>query len=284
MKLCDAQGKVVLITGAGQNLGREMALALLKAKANVVLTALTEDPLLEVVSAAGEGRSRALSIAGDISQQADRALILKAAFERFGRVDMLVNNAAVTPETYWPDWLATGEPRQWEISDEFYRHFLEVDSVAPHVFMAALIPGMIERGWGRIVNVTTSLDTMLAFWPYGSAKAALEAQTAVLAGQLAGTGVTANVLIPGGFAKPGPLHLSTGQIVKPALKPTIMAAPVCWLASTQSDGISARRILAAKWNAEESPEKSWQAATFPIAWSEYGERAVSPSLEGESRE
>src|SRR3546814_5288756 len=93
------------------------------------------------------------------------------------------------PETFWPNFLTEGEPRQWTLGVEFYRNFLEIDCVAPHAFIAAFVPGMLEAGWGRIVNISTSVDTMLRFWPYGSAKAALDAQTAVLAVQLEGTGV-----------------------------------------------------------------------------------------------
>src|SRR3546814_18462349 len=90
----------------------------------------------------------------------------------------LVNNAAVTPETFWPNFLTEGEPRQWTLGVEFYRNFLEIDCVAPHAFIAAFVPGMLEAGWGPIVNISTSVDTMQRFWPYGSAKAALALGTA----------------------------------------------------------------------------------------------------------
>src|SRR3546814_14173307 len=72
----------------------------------------------------------------------------------------LVNNAAVTPETFWPNFLTEGEPRQWTLGVEFYRNFLEIDCVAPHAFIAAFVPGMLEAGWGRLVNISTSVDTM----------------------------------------------------------------------------------------------------------------------------
>src|SRR3546814_6056150 len=106
-------------------------------------------------------------------------------------------------------------PRQWTLGVEFYRNFLEIDCVAPHAFIAAFVPGMLEAGWGRIVNISTSVDTMLRFWPYGSAKAALDAQTAVLAVQLEGTGVTANILGPGTFVKPAPIGLDDGTVIRP---------------------------------------------------------------------
>jgi 3-oxoacyl-[acyl-carrier protein] reductase len=278
LRSTESVDRVALVTGADRNLGRAMALSLLDAGLSVVLTALSKADLDAAVQEAGLSASRALTITADISREADRRMIVSESIARFGRVDVLVNNAAVTPETYWPDWLVTGEPKQWTLEPDFYRHFLEVDSIAPHAFVAAFVPAMIERGWGRVVNVTTSLDTMLRFWPYGSAKAALEAQTASLATQLAGTGVTANVLIPGGFSKPAELHLSGGHVVRPQFTPEIMAAPIRWLASGESNECSGKRILASRWNDQVGEPNS--SAIFPVAWTGYGEGAANPAILG----
>src|SRR3546814_4039342 len=92
-----------------------------------------------------------------------------------------------------------------------------MDCVAPHAFIAAFVPVRLEAGWRRSVNISTSVDTMLRFCPYGSAKAALDAQTAVLAVQLEGTGVTANILGPGTFVKPAPIVLDDGTVIRPEI-------------------------------------------------------------------
>ncbi len=84
---------------------------------------------------------------------------------------------------------------------------------------------MIERGWGRIINISTSLDTMLKLWPYGSTKAALEAYTANLARAVEGTGVTANALLPGGLTKSEPIRDEQGKVVREVLSPAIMEKP-----------------------------------------------------------
>src|SRR3546814_1697410 len=68
---------------------------------------------------------RVLTLEGDISRDDDRQRLVQAAIDRFGHVDILVNNAAVTPETFWPNFLTEGEPRQWTLGVEFYRNFLE---------------------------------------------------------------------------------------------------------------------------------------------------------------
>lgn len=269
---------VAIVTGADVNLGRAMATALLRSGAKVVLTSLSQEATERVIVDSAAPRENALAVAADLGDEAGRDAILSQTFERFGRVDMLVNNAAVTPETFWPDWLVTGEPRQWTLDADFYRRFLEIDCVAPHILMSAVIPGMVERGWGRIINVTTSLDTMLRFWPYGSAKAALEAQTAVLAEQLTGTGVSAVAMNPGGFTKAEPLSLKGGKTVTPQFTPDIMGPPICWLASSASDGITGKRIVAARWHDGETGEAAWRDAVMPIAWSEYGLVSARPAI------
>lgn len=274
--------RVAIVTGADINLGREMALALCSAGIRVVFTSLREAAVRGVIDEAGLGADRALGVGADLSHPQERQRLVAAAIDAFGQVDILVNNAALTPETLWPDWLVTGEPKPWEIDDALYRRFLEIDTVAPHSLMCAVVPGMLRRGWGRIINVTTSLSTMLAFWPYGSAKAALEAQTAVLAKRLAGSGITANVLVPGGFTKPGPIHLPGGQVIQPQLRPQIMVAPIRWLASADSDAVSGRRILASRWDANRPGLEALAAASFEVGWPLEQQRAIEPTVSGEA--
>jgi hypothetical protein len=103
---------------------------------------------------------------------------------------------------------------------------------------------MVKRGWGRIIRVTTSLGSMLraGMAGYAGSRAALEAHTAVLAGDLAHTGVTANVLIPGGAANTPMVPLESAVDRAQLLQPEAMVAPALWLASTESDGVTAKRL------------------------------------------
>jgi NAD(P)-dependent dehydrogenase (short-subunit alcohol dehydrogenase family) len=266
---------VALVTGASRNLGRVSALALLGDGVRVVLAGTRHEPLKAVVDESGAGADAAIAVA-DLGQREGAKRVVAAARDAFGHVDIVVNNAAITPEHLWPDWDVTGEPAPWTLDADLYQRFIEINSIAPHVIASAFIPGMIERGWGRVVNVTTSLDTMLTLWPYGSSKAAMEAGTAQLARRLAGTGVTANALLPGGYAAAESRRSEGGEIVHEALPPTIMAAPIRWLASTASDEITGRRFLAVRWDASASPAKASEAASFPIAWTGYGPQAVNP--------
>ena len=258
-------GKVAFVTGADRNLGKAMALSMLRSGASVVMSAMYGSYLQQVVEEAG-APDRILAIEGDISKDDDRRELLGQAIGRFGRIDILVNNAAVTPETFWPNFLIDGEPPQWTLDVDFYRMFLEIDCVAPHAFMLAVIPSMLERGWGRIVNLSTSFETMLRFWPYGSAKAAIEAQTAVLAKQLEGTGVTTNILSPGAFVKPGPIKLASGEVVVPDHGPAIMEAPIRWLASDASKQFNGKRIIASRWSGASESDLTNNKAIVPIGW------------------
>jgi len=132
----------------------------------------------------------------------------------------------------------------------------------------AAVPHLIARRWGRIVNVTTSLDSMMrgGNMPYGQAKAAVEGASASWAEDLAGTGVTVNVLIPGGAADTTmiPDHAPFERcLLNP---PSVMVAPVCWLASDASDGVTGRRFIGRDWDPALPDAEAAEAAGAPAAW------------------
>jgi len=252
-----------------------MVLALLREGARVVLTATDGRALAATIQEAGVRPDRAVSVTADVTVQEDLERIVRSAHDAFGRVDVLVNNAGISLNTVRPDFV--GQPiRFWEIEPSTLRRFFEVNSIAPQILAGLVVPGMIERGWGRIVNITTSLDTMLRLAVYGGSKAALEAQTASMATDLAGTGVTANVLIPGG---PAATRMTKGLRTSSDLliKPDVMAAPVVWLASDASNGVTGRRFVAARWDPSLPADTAAEAAGAPVAWTGFGHQAIYPS-------
>ena len=182
-------GRVALVTGASSGLGRVMAISLLEAGHRVVLSA-TDASALEATRQASRAGDRAAVVPADLSKESEVPGLARAAEEAFGQVDILVNNAAVT-----------GKPVRHPQAAELHemRRVFEINTFAPIHLTQLLLPGMIRRGWGRIVLISTSLDTMLRFVPYGMTKAAAEAFIAALAPVLQSTGVTANVLLPGGM-------------------------------------------------------------------------------------
>jgi NAD(P)-dependent dehydrogenase (short-subunit alcohol dehydrogenase family) len=254
-------GRVALVTGASSGIGRVMALSLLKAGHRVVLSA-TDAVALEDVRSASQAGNRAAVVPADLSKESGLPLLARAAEDAFGQVDILVNNAGVP-----------GNPgrRPQDVDLREMRRVFEINTYAPAHLTQLLVPGMIRRGWGRIVFVSTSLDTMLRFVPYGMTKAAGEAFMAALSVSLQSTGVTANVLLPGG--------MTATRMTQPRgdtetmLQPEIMGPPITWLASDASDHVTGRRFIAARWNPTLTDEQAAQAAGSPVAWG--GDRAIS---------
>lgn len=185
-------GKTALITGAGRGIGRALALGLGTAGVRLVLLARSGGQLAETageLTAAGPAGS--LIVQADVADDRQRRQAVYAA-QAYGPVDILINNAA-TVEPLGPTA---------EIGIADIRRAFDVNAVAVIALGAAVLPGMVKRGWGRIVNVSSGIVAhpggMVGGTTYASTKAALEVHTLNLAVELAGTGVTANVYRPGG--------------------------------------------------------------------------------------
>ena len=190
----DFTGKTALVTGAGRGIGRAVALGLGGAGARVVLLARTTAQLDKTRALLREQcvpDGRISVVPADLADEQDRGRAAEAVLAE-GRVDILVNNAA-TVEPLGPTiGIAAGE----------LRLAFEVNVVAPAALTAAILPGMLDAGWGRVVNVSSGIVSnpagMVRGNAYATTKAALEAHTVNLAAELAGTGVTVNVYRPGG--------------------------------------------------------------------------------------
>ena len=273
------EGKAVLMTGAGRGMGREMSLALAGAGAKVAMIDIDEDVLMAAardVEAAG-GQGCALPVVCDVTDADRAAATLDEILARFGRLDVLVNDAVVGPERIG-DHFFHDPPRFWELGDALWRQMLEVNVYGPQLMARTVVPTMLEAGWGRIVNVTTSLNTM--YRPgagcYGPSKAALEAHTHIMAHDLEGTGVTANVLIPGGPVNTRMIPVASGVDRDELIQPTVMRAPIVWLCSGDSDGVNGMRFIALRWDPSLPREERIEAAGAPVAWIQLGAQSVQP--------
>jgi len=187
--LVDLTGQVALVTGGGRGLGRAFAIALAKAGARVAVTARTAEPLAETVAMVGRAGGRALAIPGDVSAPDAVAHVVRTAESQLGMVDILVNNAgAVGPLGY-----------DWEVDLEDWWRTFEVNVRGPFLYARAVLPGMVKRQRGRIVNISTGagFGRLPQMDAYCATKAALTQWTKCLAADIQAHGVTVFAFHPG---------------------------------------------------------------------------------------
>ncbi len=262
------EGKVAVVTGGGRGLGRAIAQSYAENGVSGLVITASRSPE-EIESAAHDinavaGKNICLALIADVTDRKACRDVVRQTIERFGAVDILVNNAGrgqrSMTDDHAPFW--EGNPDGWEdiISTNVNGPFNMAHSVVGH---------MMERGWGRILNVTKSRDSMHRPMnsPYGPSKAAVEAMTLVWAQDLLDTGVTVNSIAPGGSVdtefvlprarargeKAGKLYMDAGVI-----------APVAvYLASDAADGITGCRFIGKNWRDDLPPDRAVEAAREP---------------------
>jgi NAD(P)-dependent dehydrogenase (short-subunit alcohol dehydrogenase family) len=271
-------GKVVIITGAGRGLGRVMTLGLLDAGAKVAAVEIDTPSLGELRDLAEDRKAdgRLLDIAGDVTHDTAAPKIVRATSERFGRVDVLINNAGISTGLLRGGEQITG--KLWETTPEEFRRVIEVNVVAAFLMTRAVLPMMLAQHWGRIINVTTSLDTMWRslMQPYGGSKAANEALLTALSMEIEGTGVTANVLVPGGAANTRMVPERAAPDRSALIAPEVMVPPLLWLCSNESDGVNGQRFIGMRWDTKLPPAEAAKAAGSPMAWQQLGRQSMMP--------
>ena len=249
-----------------------MAAGLARAGASVVFTDVDAAAL---TSAAGaiEGESGCgpvAAIAADITVPADCEHLVAETVQRFGALHVLVNNAGKGPAPLEAS-PRTKSLKFWEADPDIWREIIVTNVNGTFLMARSAAPIMIAAGWGRIVNITTSLATMQRRHnsPYGVSKAAIEAETLIWAKDLDGTGVTVNSLIPGGAADTTFVHMASRQelaaLGRTLLPPAVMVAPMVWLASSLSDGVNGARFVGKLWDESLSPhEAAAKAREAPV--------------------
>jgi 3-oxoacyl-[acyl-carrier protein] reductase len=157
----------------------------------------------------------------------------------------------------------------WKTDPETWRMIIATNVNGPFFMARAVAPGMIARGWGRIINISMNRATMRrrGFSPYGPSKAALESETTIWAQDLAGTGVTVNALLPGGASRTGMiLEEVPPDMQNRLISPEIMVAPLLWLVSDAADEVSGQRLDASRWDINLNPSEAAAKAREPALW------------------
>jgi gluconate 5-dehydrogenase len=233
----------VLLTGGTSGLGLAMASALAQAGASVVLTG-RDVVRAEQVAATLPGAS---GLGLDTRDEASVSAAVRAAAERLGGIDLLVNNAGLGMRTVNPRFLT--EPQGfWQVSPAGFRAVIDTNLTGYFLVAREVTPLMLAAGRGRIVNISMNHATMTrrGFAPYGPSRAGAEALSRIMAADLDGTGVTVNLLLPGGATRTGmvPDHAPA----RPMLEPEIMGPPIVWLASAAAEGTTNERIVATEFD------------------------------------
>jgi NAD(P)-dependent dehydrogenase (short-subunit alcohol dehydrogenase family) len=272
------EGTIAIVTGAAspRGLGRAMTEALVKAGARVSMMDINQQWLDETSNYMREigGDDCVMTQVVDVTSIGEAERSIERTIEELGGLHILVNNAGVAP----PKMLLGGEASNnfWEISAEEWDRVVAVNSNGPFYMTRTVVPHMLAQGWGRIIGVTTSMNTMYRAGaaPYGPSKAAHEALVAMASRELEGTGVTVNVLVPGGMASTDLIPDDTDYQRENMIKPDVMMAPVVWLASDESNDINGQRFIGYNWDEELPLAERLEKSAAPAAWPQLGAQAI----------
>ena len=245
--MSDVTGVRVLVSGGTSGLGLAMSAELLAGGAQVVLTG--RDAARTAAAAAqvaGARPGRVVGLAMDVRDEQSVEEGVAAASDALGGIDVLVNNAGIGMRTVNPRFMTDPQPF-WMVDPDRFRD-LFATNVTGYFLVARLVaPVMARAGKGKIINVSVNETTMrrAGFAPYGPSRAATDALSHVMAADLAGSGVTVNLLAPGGATATGMIPEDVGEDLRAGLlDPSIMGPPIRWLASADSDGVTDCRVVA----------------------------------------
>src|SRR6516165_6048626 len=268
--------RVAIVTGGLRGLGQAMVFGLARAGHDVVAVGHIDSDVAEIAAAAAEGDlvGHILSLVADLRRPAACDRVVAMAKECFGDPQILVNNAGLTFTTIDPARFRRPEPQKfWQVPDDMVQAVIETNYIAADQMARRVARHMVEASWGRIVNVTTKLDTMNRAHtsPYGASKAALEMATEVWAKEVDGTGLTINIVNPGAGANtPGMAEemrtMSREGRAQRLVEPEEMVPPLLYVVSREADNVNGWRFDANLWDQALPPAEATRRAGRPAGF------------------
>ena len=275
----DLSERVIVVTGAAGGIGSAVVRALLSDGASVVAADVSQTSLSALVQdleTVGHSK-RLLDVETDVSDSEACARLIEETVARFGRIDGLVNNAALGMGLVRMDHMSNLVGIE-ELDPDIWDRFLRVNLSGAWYMTRFAIPHMKARGFGRIINVSTSFFTMLraGFHPYGPAKAGMEAMSAAHAAEFTGTGVTVNVVVPGGPTDTPMVPDQAPYKREDLIPPAKMADPIAWICGEAGDEVTGQRFVAANWDDALPSAEAARNCGAPAAWPELANNPVWP--------
>ena len=220
--------KTAVVTGAGRGIGRAIAEKLAEYGAAVMINDLDPGPASETEAAIKQAGGQAASLCGDVTDPAFPERMVAATLERFGGIDVLVNNAAILKEGFNPE-----DASVLDLPEQLALDTYRTNTLGPLLLMQVVIPGMQKRGYGRIVNMSSGAGQLAhmgsGFPAYRMSKAALNALTRLTAAELGPRPIKVNAMTPGWVrTEMGGPHAT--------LSPQEAADTAIWLATLPDDG------------------------------------------------
>lgn len=239
--MLDLNGKVAIVTGAGRGIGRQIALSLGKARADVVVTDVA-DSVFEVARELEAQGTKALALRCDVSNLKEIENEKLQVFKEFTKVDILVNNAGIYPQKPF-----------LEMTEDDWAKVIRINLYGVFYCTKAILPSMVQQKYGKIINLASISGAVVAFpnlVHYSASKAAIAGFTKALALEVARYGINVNAVAP------GPIDVSDGQtdqtlqgqIVRAIPmgrmgKPVDIANLVVFLASDEASFITGQTIV-----------------------------------------
>lgn len=196
-------GKTAIVTGAGKGIGREAALAIAAEGASVVCVSRTQSDLDETVQIIESRGGRAISLSRDLTDAGQVQSMADATLERFGRIDILINNAGGYPSEIY-DKVGKQAIKIWEWSEEQWDQIIKTNLKIPFLCINKVVPVMIKQGGGDIVSVSSRMGRIASqMGAYAVAKSGIITLTKTTAIQTQEYGIRANAVAPGMVDTPG---------------------------------------------------------------------------------
>jgi NAD(P)-dependent dehydrogenase (short-subunit alcohol dehydrogenase family) len=228
------EGKIIIITGASRGLGRALALAFAKEGANLTINSRNAKALDPIAKEAKRTGVEVLAIPGDVSRSTHVENLVSAVIERFGRIDVLINNAGLLGPRVMIE----------EYPEDEWRAVLDANLTAPFLLARAVIPYMLEGG--SIINVTSgvSIEGRPRWGAYSVSKFGLEGLTQILAAELEERGIYVNSVDPGGMRTEMRAVAYPGEDPMTRITPEENTDVFLYLASEESKGVTGERFKA----------------------------------------